>query len=218
MTQAQTLAVLGLGTFGTALARELARMGNRVVGLDLDDGRIQALHGDIDVVIQADATDIKVLDHAGLGSMDAAIVAIGDDMQASLLAAMAVQKTGVPRVMVKAQTPEHAQILRAMGVANILEPELAYAARTAQLLNNPKLSDFLNLGNGNYVAAMRAPVAPECKAVGDMKLERFELACVGIDIGERILTRDLDAHPLAPSDTLLLAGKREALRRFATQG
>ena len=99
-----------------------------------------------------------------------------------------------------------------------------FSARLERLLARrpreqpPKLTDFLNLGNGNYVAAMRAPVSLECKAVGDMRLERFELACVGIDIGERILTRDIDAHPLAPSDTLLLAGKREALRRFATQG
>ena len=218
MASKQTIAVIGLGTFGSALARELTRMGDRVVGMDIDEAPTQALNGEVDVVICADATDPKVLDHAGIGSFDAAIVCIGDNMQASLLTAMAVAKTGCPRVMVKAQTPEHAQILRAMGVANILEPEQAYALRTAQLLHNPELQDFLNLGNGNYVAALRAPVALHCRTVSDLGLARHGLTCIGIDIGNRILTLDLGAHALQPSDTLILAGKREALRRFATQG
>ncbi|MEM7670894.1 MAG: NAD-binding protein, partial [Pseudomonadota bacterium] len=73
------IAVIGLGTFGAAIARELSRMGDTVTGIDIDPDIVAAMDGQIDVVVQANATDAKVLDHAGIDSYDAVIIAIGDD-------------------------------------------------------------------------------------------------------------------------------------------
>ncbi|MGB6229450.1 MAG: TrkA family potassium uptake protein [Litorimonas sp.] len=219
MAERRNIAVIGLGAFGSAIARELVRMGDRVIGIDLDAKVVDTLNGELDAVIQADATDLKVLDHAGLDGCDAVIVAIGDDMQASLLTTMQAMKVGVKHLFVKAQTPEHGQILTAMGVQNLLQPEQAYALRMAQLLHNPAMQDFMNLGNGNYVAAMRTPPAANCRTVSDIDLKSYDLSCVGIDIGERIITAlDLGAHPLGVDDRLVLVGKRDDLRRFALTG
>lgn len=218
MPDRRDIAVIGLGTFGSAVARELARMGDRVTGIDRDAARVAALDGDIDAVMQADATDTKVLNHAGISQFDSVIVAIGDDMQSSLLATLGVIQAGCADVHVKAQTPEHARILTAMGVRNLLEPEQSFALHLSQLLHNPYLVDFLNLGNGNYIAAIRAPSGSSCETIDDLPLAKYDLACVGIDIGERILTTDLPDHALAITDKLLLAGKRADLRRFALRG
>ncbi|MGB3456877.1 MAG: TrkA family potassium uptake protein [Litorimonas sp.] len=218
MPDRRDIAVIGLGTFGTAVAREMARMGDRVTGIDRDAACVAQLDGEIDAVMQADATDTKVLNHAGIAQFDSVIVAIGDDMQSSLLTTLGVIHAGCEDVHVKAQTPEHARILRAMGVRNLLEPEQSFALHLAQLLHNPHMVDFLNLGNGNYIAAIHAPAGSSCATLSDLPLAKYDLACVGIDIGERIITRELDAHPLAISDRLILAGKRSDLRRFAVTG
>lgn len=218
MPEKRHIAVIGLGTFGSAIACELSRMGDSVMGIDTDEGVVNALDGEVDIVVQADATDPKVLDHAGIESYDAVIIAIGDDMQASLLTAMQVMKTGCKALYVKAKTPEHGLILKAMGVRNLIEPEQSFALHMAQRLHNPQINDFLNLGNGNYVASMRAPSATNCKTINDIDLARFDLSCIAIDIGERILTHDLSAHDLSVDDKLILAGKRSDLRRFALNG
>jgi len=218
MPDRRDIAVIGLGTFGSAVARELTRMGDRVTGIDRDESRIAALNGEIDVVMQADATDTKVLNHAGIGNFDSVIVAIGDDMQSSLLATLGVTQAGCQHVFVKAQSPEHARILTAMGVSNLLEPEQSFALHLAQLLHNPQMVDFLNLGNGNYIAAINAPAISACHHTSDLPLAKYNLACIGIDIGERIITADLDTHELSITDKLILAGKRADLRRFALRG
>jgi trk system potassium uptake protein TrkA len=218
MPKTREIAVIGLGTFGSALARELSRMGDRVTGLDFDAARVASLDGDIDIVIRADATDAKFLAQADIGEYDSVIIAIGDDMQASLLTTLAVMQAGCGDIHVKAQTPEHAQILSALGIKNLLQPEQGFALHLAQCLHNPSIIDFLNLGNGNYIAAVHAPSSTACETLSDLNLEKFELSCVGIDIGERILTTKLSEHKLNVSDRLILAGKRNDLRRFSDAG
>ncbi|WP_298914860.1 TrkA family potassium uptake protein [uncultured Algimonas sp.] len=218
MSERRDIAVIGLGTFGSAVAREMARMGDRVTGIDRDAAAVAAMDGEIDAVMQADATDPKVLNHAGIGQFDSVIVAIGDDMQSSLLTTLGVMQAGCQNVHAKAQTPEHARILSAMGVRNLLEPEAGFALHLAQLLHNPHMVDFLNLGNGNYIASMNAPSGSACTTVGDLPLAKYDLSCVGIDIGERIVTDDLARHELSLSDKLILAGKRSDLRRFSNGG
>lgn len=218
MPDRRDIAVIGLGTFGSAIAREMARMGDRVTGIDRDASSVAAMDGQIDAVMQADATDLKVLNHAGISQFDSVIVAIGDEMQSSLLTTLGVIHAGCSDVHVKAQTPEHARILTAIGVKNLLEPEQSFALHLSQLLHNPHMVDFLNLGNGNYIAAINAPSGSSCETVADLPLSKYDLACVGIDIGERILTAELGTHALAITDKLLLAGKRADLRRFALRG
>ena len=252
MSKPRDIAVIGLGTFGSALARELTRMGDRVTGVDRDRAAAQTLNSVLDVAVTADATDMQVLEHAGFEDYDAVIVAIGENMQASLLTAMNVQALSgrrgrAPELHVKAQTPEHARILRALGITNIVEPEQAHAVHVAQLLHNPRLADFMALGNGHIVAAVHAPVhAPvggrpgasgsPHPTVADCGLAEFGLVCIGVDIGERVVTarnaaaRDtvarnaypgedaLDRHPLRAGDKLLLVGRRDDLRRFTLRG
>lgn len=218
MQDKRDIAVIGLGTFGSALARELTRMGDRVTGIDRDANCIAALEGEIDAVMQADATDVKVLNHMGIVNFESVIIAIGDDMQASLLVTLGVTEAGCETVYVKAQSSEHARILTAMGVRNLLEPEQSFALHLAQLLHNPHMTDFLSLGHGHYIATINAPAASACTHVGDLPLKKYSLACVGIYIGERILTKELDTHPLSITDKLILAGNRADLRRFALRG
>jgi len=218
MAEKRDIVVIGLGTFGAAVAREMTRMGDRVTGIDRDAACVAALEGEIDAVMQADATDLKVLHHAGISNFDNVIIAIGDDMQASLLTTLGVNQAGCKDVYVKAQSPEHARILKALGVRNLLEPEQSFALHLAQLMHNPHLDDFLNLGDGHYVATINAPSLSSCHHIGDLPLEKYKLVCVGIYTGDRILTSDLSTHELAITDKLILAGSRANIRRFSLRG
>ena len=218
MADRRDICIIGLGSFGSAVARGLSRMGDRITGIDRDPARVTALDGDIDAVMQADATDPKVLEHAGINSFDSVIVAIGDDMQSSLLCVLGVLQAGARDVHVKAQTPEHARILRAMGVSNLLEPEASFALHLSRLLHNPNMVDFMDLGAGRTIAAVRAPAGSECSTLADMRLARYDLHCIAIDTGERLLTGNLESHSIAVSDRLVLCGRRPDLRRFALKG
>ena len=218
MPERRDIAVIGLGTFGTAVAKELTRIGDNVTGIDRDTARITKLDGKIDSVVQADATDIKVLRHIGVENFDSVIVAIGEDMQSSLLTILGLNEAGCETVYVKAQTPEHARILKAMGVSNLLEPEQSFATRLSHYLHNPKVLDYLELGGSHVVATLGAPIGGAFRTADEIPLGAHNLTCVGIDTGERIIIGRLSDHVLSVTDRLIVIGDRADINRFAKVG
>ena len=110
----QTL-VIGLGRFGRALASTLTRLGNEVLGVDASPKVVQACALDLTHVVQADATDVEALRQLGAADFGRAAVAIGTDIQASILATYALVDLGVPRIWAKAVTAEHGAILQRVG-------------------------------------------------------------------------------------------------------
>ncbi len=218
MAERRDIAVIGLGTFGTAVAKELTRIGDNVTGIDRDTARITKLDGKIDSVVQADATDIKVLRHIGVENFDSVIVAIGEDMQSSLLTILGLSEAGCNNVYVKAQTPEHARILKAMGVSNLLEPEKSFARRLSHFLHNPKVLDYLELGGSHVIATLGAPIGGAFRTADEIPFNAHNLTCIGIDTGERIILDHVSDHALNVTDRLIVVGDRADINRFAKVG
>ena len=211
----RTVAIIGLGVFGSVLSRELTRMGDRVIGLDRDEKRVSDLADEIDSVMQVDASDLKALKEVGLEACDSVVVAIGEDMQASLLAAMNVQEIGCEGLWVKTQSPAHRKVLEALGVGNIVQPEQEFGLRIAQVIHNPRVSDYLALGNGKYVAEIEVPREMVGATTDRLKLAECQLKCVGVFRSGELLQSGLDAAELVSGDRLLIFGRRSDLRRFA---
>ena len=121
--KSRNIAIIGLGTFGISVARELTRMGDNVLGIDDDPARVSMICDEIKSSVQADATDEKALSQCALETYDAVLVSIGENTEASILAAMNAIELGCQQVWVKAQTETQKKILKAIGVHNVVLPE-----------------------------------------------------------------------------------------------
>jgi trk system potassium uptake protein TrkA len=134
--------VIGLGRFGLALAEQLQSLGQEVLGIDSRADLVQAASGRLTYVVQCDATDPEVLRQLGIDTVDRAVVAIGDDMQSSILATAGLADIGVRSVLSKAVTEQHARILERVGATNVVFPERDMGRRVAHRLSGNVLEYF----------------------------------------------------------------------------
>ena len=212
----RTFAVIGLGNFGSTVATELQRFGNHVIGIDISEARVTAHAEGLSQAMIVDARDDTALREAGLGDCDAGLVAMGSDLEASILAAINLRLIGVPVVWAKATTKTHHRILSKLGVDRIIHPEVEVGQRTAQVLNNPMVRDYVSLGNGYHVVNFRIPEHLQGAWLADLKhREKFNLRCIGVMRGTEFIGQDGTPCQLEGDDLLLLLGQRKDLRSFA---
>ena len=127
-----SVVVIGFGRFGSAVAESLVRMGHDVLGIDEDPVLVQRWAEDLTHVAQADTTDDVALRQLGLGDYERAVVAIGTDIEASVLTLLALAEVGVPDIWAKAITRKHGKILARVGAHHVVYPEysMGSASRT----------------------------------------------------------------------------------------
>lgn len=125
----QTYAVIGLGKFGFHVAKGLAQQGLSVIAADQNEDQVREINEFVQDAIILDSTDIRALREAGIGSVDIAVVSIGENIEASILTLMALKELGVPTVIAKAITTVHGQILSKLGAAKVIYPEMESAKR-----------------------------------------------------------------------------------------
>jgi len=211
----RSFAVIGLGTFGSTVATELARFGNPVMGIDTDERNVTR-HADILVeAIIADGTDEAALKEAGIGNYDVALVAIGENIEASILCTMNLKVLGVGTIWVKALNKTHHRILTKIGADRVILPEQEIGQHIAQMLHNPLVRDYVSLGNGYHVVDLRVPPQLDGQPVGDVAVFRkYDLQPLGAMRDSTYLPCESGDLTLAEGDKLLLLGKRTDLRRF----
>ncbi|WP_108483663.1 potassium channel family protein [Oceaniglobus ichthyenteri] len=208
--------IIGLGTFGTTVAKELSRFGNYVLGIDRDPVVVNRLANDLSQAVVADATNEAALRELGLDGYDVAVIAMGDDLESSIVSAITVKMAGVPTVWAKATTKMHHRILTKVGVERVIHPEQEIGLHIAQMLHNPLVRDYVSLGNGFHLVNIVVPERMAGKTLKELDLfERFELRCVGLMQGSQFKGRDGDDATLEQNDRLMILGERTNLRRFA---
>ena len=148
----QSFAVIGLGRFGSAMARTLVELGQDVIGIDANEDNVQRVAEFLESVVRLDATDERALRAAGLKDVDVAVISIGENIEASLLVVMLVKELGVPRIIAKAVTPLHGRILEKIGVQRVIFPEREMAMRVAHSLVVPNVLDFIELSSNFSIA------------------------------------------------------------------
>lgn len=144
MAKRESVLVIGLGRFGRAMAEELVLMGHEVLGVDTDVTIVQDAMDRLTHVVQADATDVEALRQIGAADFGTAVVAIGNDVQASILATYALVDVGVARIWAKAITAAHGAILERVGAHRVVFPERDMGVRVAHTLGGRTL-DYLEL-------------------------------------------------------------------------
>jgi len=130
-------AVIGLGRFGSSVALNLESAGVEVLGIDVDQNLVTQLADHLTFVARADSTSIDALKQLAIPDFDRVVLGIGTNLEASILTASHLVDFGIPTLWVKALSNEHARILRQIGVANIVEPEMEVGRRLAHELVSP---------------------------------------------------------------------------------
>ncbi|WP_417625446.1 potassium channel family protein [Pararhodobacter aggregans] len=210
----RSFAVVGLGAFGSTVATELARFGNRVVGIDIDERRVSLLTSALSSALIMDATDEAALREAGIDNYDVALVAIGSNLEASILTAMTLKLIGIETIWVKASSRTHHRILAKLGVDRVIQPEQEMGRHIAQMLNNPVLQDYVSLGNGYSVVNIVVPKRLEGREISTLGLGSVhDLRLLGVMRGTEFRHSTEDTL-LETDDKLILLGKRGELRSF----
>lgn len=207
------IVVVGMGQFGGTLAKNLARY-CEVLALDADEARVNALVDEVQRALILDARDHESLRAAVDDDFDEAVIAVGDCMETSVLCALHLRKIGVGTIRAKAVSDDHAAVLRAVGVTQIIFPERETAQRIAAQIVNPNMIDFLPLEGDYSVVELAAPGAFQGKSLRELDVRNrygiFVIAVRETAEGRTTLLPDPD-FKIKPSDTLLVFGRQEHL-------
>ena len=208
-------AVIGLGSFGATVALELTRLRHDVIGIDTIKRNVENISDQITHAVIADATDEHVLDELNIQNCDAVVVAIGEDIEASILCVLNLKNLGVDKILVKAKTKAHHTILSHLNVSKIIHPEEDMGVRVAQALNYPMVSRYMALDDDRYI--VKVPVQAKLNHVnlsGILKQEpNIKLLLLKRD--QQILYETDVNFTLQAGDVLILEGSLSHLRKLS---
>lgn len=143
----QNYAIIGLGRFGGSICRTLVESGQEVLAIDSNEERVNEYMNIATHAVVGNAQDESTLRSLGIRNFDHVIVAIGEDIQASILVTLMVKEMGVPNVLAKAQNEYHAKVLERVGADRVVHPERDMGVRIAHNLVSRNILDFIELSN-----------------------------------------------------------------------
>ena len=168
----KTFAILGLGIFGSTIAKTLSENGYDVIGMDLDMINVERVSEYVTQAVQADFTDIEQLRMAGVADFDTAIVATGSKLEASIMAVLHLKELGVPYIIAKAKNKINLQILEKIGADRVVRPEKEMGVRVAKSLMSANVMDMVDIDSEYSLLEIKAPEAWLGKALVDLHLRR----------------------------------------------
>ncbi len=164
------VAVLGLGRFGQAVARELNRQGAEVLAVDRNLNKVNEIIQDVDEAESFDATNANLLESRNIAKMDAVVVAIGSNFEASVLVTMHCHELGVPLVCAKALNEDQADVLRKVGADRVIKPEEDVGIHLARHLTHDSVVDFVELPDGFSLRTLKVPDDWVGQSVGELNV------------------------------------------------
>lgn len=215
MASRSEIMIVGLGRFGSAAATSLMDLGQDVIGVDSDEKLVQRHAPLLTEAVQVDATDIDAMRLIGAEEVQTAVVAIGNDIEASILAASVLLELEVPRVWAKAVSDRHGQILGRLGVHRVVFPERDMGDRVAHGLVGLAI-DFVLIGADFAMAETTAPKEALGRTLAEVGLRRkydVTVVCTKPPGGTFSLTGPDTI--LQSDDTLLVIGEKENVERFS---
>lgn len=213
--QRVSVVVFGLGRFGTSLAKGLVRMGHDVLGVDRSAARVADMRDVLTHVAEADTTDPAALQQLGVGEFDRAVVAIGADVEASILTTGALVDIGKLEIWAKAMTDAHARILERVGAHHVVFPEADMGERVAHVVAG-RMLDFLALDEGFALVEAQAPRQLLGKTLGELQVRqnhKVTVVCVKPSGGG--FTYATPDTILGPGDVVVVAGETNSAESFA---
>lgn len=204
--------VVGLGRFGSEVARRLYAAGCEVLAMDSSSELVQHISNDVTQAVVADAKDKGVLRALGAKDFDCAIVAIGDSLADSVLATMNLKELGVPYIVCKAHDETHRQVLKKLGADRVVIPEQENAVRLAKSLSSPNVLEYIELSEDYGIIEVPAPKIWEGKSLRELNVR----AKLGVNILAVKRNGEISVSPaadfqIAGEDVVVVLGDTQAL-------
>ena len=206
--------VIGLGRFGTEVARQLCALGCEVLAVDTHSELVQQISQDVTHAVVADARDKGVLKALGIKDFDCAVIAIGGSLADSVLATMNVKELGVPKVVCKAHDDVHRQVLVKLGADQVVIPEQENAGRLARSLSSHNVLDYIELSDDYGIIEVPAPkswVGSSLKALNVRA--KLGLNIIAIKSEGKINVSPAADYEIGLKDVLVVLGDTQALER-----
>lgn len=211
---AREFIVIGLGRFGGGLAETLVDMGHEVLGVDADPKLVQMFSGILTHVVEADSTDEQAMRQLGAGEFQTAVVAIGTDIEASILTTSVLVDLGVPRIVAKAVTQAHGRILERVGAQRVIFPERDMGIRVGHSLAGSIL-DYFQLDPGFALVETSAPKDLVGKTLGEAEVrKRYGITVVCIKPEGGSFTYATPDTVVREGDILVVAGETRRAEAF----
>lgn len=208
-------AVIGLGRFGSSVAKELYDLKHDVMAIDMDEERIQENMNNVTHAVQADSTDEIALKSLGIRNFDVVVVAIGQNIQASILTTLIIKELGIETIVVKAQNQLHAKVLYKIGATKVIFPERDMGVRVAHNLVTPNILDYIELSEEYSIVEIISSDIMAEKTLIDLNI-RAKYGCnvMALKNENYINVAPIAQDKIKKGDILVVIGHNKDLRKF----
>jgi trk system potassium uptake protein TrkA len=224
----EQFAVIGAGLFGSSVARTLSEEGCDVMLIDSDEERVRNMDEIVSQAVQLDATDEKSLKSVGIVDVDAVVVSVGKDMEASILITMLLKELGVKWVVAKAMSAAHYKILARLGADRIVFPEREMGVKVANSLMHPSVFDYIEVAPGYNISEIEPPPEIIGKSIEEAQVRpKYGIEIIAIKSkrpaldksGDSKLEEEVKVVPKADEvikegDTIIVIGSEENLHNL----
>jgi len=210
-------AVIGLGSFGSNVAKTLYEKGNEVLAVDNDKEKIKEVKTFVSRAVTMDSAGKENLQALDIQDMDVVVVSLGPKMEASILTVLYLREAGAKRIVAKALTEDHAKILVAVGATEVIYPEKDMAVKTALRLSCPNVLEYLPLISGFGIQEIAPPEKFIGKSLRDLDLRnKYGIQVIAIKeiIPEKITYIPKADFVIKDSDVLVIMGEEKQLEKI----
>ena len=206
------VAVIGLGRFGSSVARTLAESGCEVLAVDVDEARVKAIADEVTDAVRANALEEEALRSLGLRNFEVVVVAIGHEVEASILVTVLLKEMGIPKIVAKAQDELHGRVLQKVGADMVVFPERDMGVRVAHTLISRNVIDEIQLSTDYSILEMVVPHRFLGRNLKELELrQRFGLTILAIRREDRIIVSPDAEQTLEEGDILVALGQPDKL-------
>lgn len=210
-------AIIGLGRFGSSVAITLSKMGYEILGLDVSEERVNEIVEHVTHAVQVDALDEHALKAVGIRNFDVVVVAIGQDIQANILATVMLKEMGVKYVVAKAQNALHGKVLERVGADKVVFPERDMGEKVAHALVSKNIMEQISLSPEFSLVEMVAPPQFVNKTLVESQARnKYGVSILAIRRGGEVIISPRAEERMVEDDVLVVIGKNDRLQKFET--
>lgn len=209
--------VIGIGQFGSSLAKSLYKAGHEVIAIDMDEVRINDIADEVTHAMVADMTDERVVKSIGVQNFDAVIISIGANIRGSVLSTVLCKEQGAKYVIAKASDDLHAKLLLKTGADKVIQPEKEAGIRLARSLVSDNIIDYLDLSDQYSIHEIHIPSPWINKTLVELDVrKKYDVSVIAIRRGDDILVTLNPQEPLQEKDVLILIGSNKGFDKISS--
>lgn len=211
-------AVIGLGRFGASVARVLSEMGQYVLAVDVSESRVDELAPVLSRVVRADCTDPAALRALRIHEFDTVVVAIGDNVESSVITVLNCRDMGVPYLVAKAQDEAHGRILKHLGVNRVVYPQRDMGIRVASNISTGGIIDYVRLSDEYGMAEITPPRMVLGRSLQELDLpHQYGINVMAIKRGSRVIVSPRAEERIVEGDVMVVIGSAEGITRLQSE-